>query len=54
MKKRIIALMLVLCMSLSFVSFANVPGTNETIGKVYAYDFYFKDAESNILKVNTA
>lgn len=54
MRKRIIALVLVLCMTVSFISFAQIPGTDEAIPEVYAYDFYFKDAGSNVLKTNAA
>ena len=54
MRKRIIALALVISMSLSFISFASLPGTNEAIPEVYAYDFYFKDANLEVLKTNTA
>ena len=54
MTKRLIALILVFAMSLSFIAFADTPGTNEAIPGVYAYDFYFKDANGDILKTNTS
>ncbi len=54
MKRRITSIFLILTMLLSFISFADVSGTDKTVPKVYAYDFYFKDENSNILNVNAS
>lgn len=54
MKKRILALVLVLAVSLSCVSFAGVPGTDEAVPDIYAYDFYFRNSSSEVLKSNVS